>query len=85
MGLINHAVSASELDARVDAFVDRLAVGALVAIRSTKASINIGLKQLAASIMDACLAFEEQSNASADHQEAVAAFREGRKPKFTGR
>jgi enoyl-CoA hydratase len=85
MGLINHAVPASELDARVDAFADRLAVGALVAIRTTKASVNIGLKQLAASIMDACLAFEEQSNACADHQEAVSAFRKGRKPKFKGR
>ena len=85
IGLINHAVPAAELDARVDAFADRLAAGALVAIRTTKASVNIGLKQLAASIMDACLAFEEQSNASADHREAVAAFREGRTPKFTGR
>jgi enoyl-CoA hydratase len=84
MGLINHVVPASELDVRVDAFVDRLAVGALVAIRTTKASVNIGLKQLAVSIMDACLVFEEQTNACADHQEAVAAFREGRKPKFTG-
>ncbi len=85
MGLINHAVPAAELDARVDAFADRLAAGALVAIRTTKSSLNIGLKQLAASIMDACLAFEAQSNASADHREAVAAFREGRKPKFTRR
>ena len=59
--------------------------GALVAIRGTKASANIGLKQLAVSIMDACLTFEERSNASADHQEAVAAFREGRKPNFSGR
>jgi enoyl-CoA hydratase len=85
MGLINHAVPVSELDERVDAFADRLAGGALLAIRTTKASVNLGLKQLATSIMDACLAFEEQSNACADHQEAVSAFREGRKPKFQGR
>jgi enoyl-CoA hydratase len=84
MGLINHVVPGSELDARVDAFADRLAAGALVAIRTTKASVNIGLRQLAASIMDACLAFEGQSSASADHQQAVAAFREGRKPTFKG-
>jgi enoyl-CoA hydratase len=61
-----------------------LASGALIAIRTTKATINIGLKQLAASIMDTSLAFEDQSNRSADHQEAVNAFREGRKPSFTG-
>jgi enoyl-CoA hydratase len=85
IGLINHAVPAEELDARVEAFAKRLAGGALVAIRTTKASVNIGLKQLAASIMDACLALEDQSNRSADHQEAVNAFHEGRKPNFTGR
>ena len=85
IGLINHAVPAAELDARVDAFADRLAAGALVAIRTTKASLNIGLKRAAATIFDACLALEQQSNASADHGEAVAAFREGRKAKFTGR
>jgi enoyl-CoA hydratase len=85
IGLINHAVPAEELDTRVNAFADRMVSGALVAIRTTKATVNIGLKQLAASIMDASLAFEDQSNRSADHQEAVSAFREGRKPSFTGR
>ena len=82
IGLINHAIAAGQLDERVDAFADKLAAGAAQAIRSTKMSVNIGLKQLAASIMDACLAYEAVSNATADHQEAVAAFREGRKPSF---
>lgn len=36
MDLINLAVPATELDARVNALVDRLAVGALVTIRTTK-------------------------------------------------
>jgi hypothetical protein len=35
-------------------------------------------------LLDAGLAFESESNASADHREAVAAFREGRKPTFKG-
>jgi len=85
IGLINHAVPSADLDARVDAFADRLAGGALTAIRTTKMAINIGLKQLAASILDASLALEGLSNASADHQEAVTAFHEGRKPVFAGR
>lgn len=84
IGLINHAVPATELDAKVDAFADRLASGAQFAIRTTKMSVNIGLRQLAASIMDACLAYEDQSNGTRDHQEAVTAFREGRKPVFGG-
>ena len=48
-------------------------------------SVNIGLRQLAHSIMDASISYEAQSNRTADHTEAVAAFREGRKPKFVGR
>jgi enoyl-CoA hydratase len=85
IGLINHAVPPEELEKAVDAFARRLAGGALKAIKWTKMSVNIGLKQLAHSIMDASLSYEAQSNLTADHAEAVAAFREGRKPKFTGR
>jgi enoyl-CoA hydratase len=35
--------------------------------------------------MDASVAYEMMSNISADHQEAVRAFLEKRKPKFSGR
>lgn len=82
MGLINHAVPAAELDNRVDEFVDRLHAGAREAIRWTKASVNIGLKQLASSILDASLAYELLTNYTEDHREAVAAFADKRKPVF---
>lgn len=85
MGLINHAVPPETLDAKVDEFAKRLRGGALKAIKWSKVSVNIGLKQLAHSIMDASLAYEALSNVSADHAEAVAAFREKRSPRFTGR
>lgn len=85
IGLINRAVPAAKLDATVDAFADRLAAGARIAIRTTKRAINAGLKQSAAQMMDTCLALEAISNASADHQEAVDAFRDGRPPNFTGK
>lgn len=82
MGLINHAVPADALDERVNAFADRLAAGATKAIRWTKMSVNIGLRDMATRIMDASLAYEAQSNATADHAEAVRAFAEKRAPVF---
>jgi enoyl-CoA hydratase len=85
MGLINHAVPAEALDARVEEFAARLRAGATKAIRWSKVSANIGLKQLAHSIMDTSLAYEALSNRTADHAEGVAAFRERRAPKFQGR
>lgn len=85
MGLINHAVPADELDRRVDAFADRLAAGAQTAIRTTKRATNLALRKLAAEMLDACLAFEELSSRHLDHQEAVNAFRDGRRPEFRAR
>jgi enoyl-CoA hydratase len=82
LGLINHAVPAEELDERVNAFADRLANGATKAIRWTKMSVNIGLRDLATSILDASLAYEALSNVDPDHQEAVHAFSEKRPPVF---
>jgi enoyl-CoA hydratase len=85
IGLINYAVPHDELDARVDAIVDRLANGATKAIRWTKTSMNIQLRLIAHAALDASLAYEALTNISADHQEAVNAFKEKRRPRFTGR
>lgn len=85
IGLVNHVVGEGELDARVDEFAARLAGGATMAIRYSKVATNIGLKQLAHSILDASIAYEMQTFATQDHREAVNAFLEKRMPKFTGR
>jgi enoyl-CoA hydratase len=82
IGLVNHVLPLEELDEAVAAFASRLAQGAQKAIRWTKATVNIGLKQLADSMLDAGLAYEAVSNLSHDHQAAVQAFREGRAPVF---
>ena len=84
IGLINHAVPAAELDERVNQFADRLAAGAAQAIRWTKVSVNVGLKQLAHSIMDTCMSYEWRASKSDDHREAVNAMLAKRKPAFTG-
>ncbi len=84
MGLINHAIPAAELDATVGAMARRLADGPRDAIRWSKVSANIGLKQLAHSILDASMAYEMVTMHSASHQEAIESFAEGRKPNFKG-
>lgn len=83
-GLINHAVPADELDQKVGEFTTALVNGATKAIRWSKTSINIPLRALAHSMLDAALAYQTITNDSADHQEAVRAFAEKRRPVFTG-
>ena len=84
LGLVNEAVAADELDARIERMVGKLERGATQAIRYTKVSINVGLRQLAHAMMDASIAYESLTNVSADHREGLAAFRERRKPAFGG-
>jgi enoyl-CoA hydratase len=81
-GLINRAVPADQLDAEVKKLADKLLRGAQHAIRWTKVSVNIGLRQLAESILDASIAYEVVSSTLPDHAEAVTAFAEGRRPVF---
>jgi len=85
MGLIHAAVPLEELNDKVDAYVDRLLKMPIQSVRWTKQTINIGLKQLAHSMMDAGMAYEAMAGQTDDHGEAIAAFREKRKPVFKGR
>lgn len=84
IGLVNHSVPRADLDATVMAFAEKLAHGHQKAIRWTKVVANIGLRQLAHSLTDAALAYEWLTFETHDHREAVAAFLEKRRPKFTG-
>ncbi len=74
MGLINHAVPDGELDAAVNAFIDVLLERPVRALRWTKATANIGLKQLAHSMMDAGLAYEGATARSHEHLQRLDAF-----------
>src|SRR6267143_5036693 len=85
IGLINRVVPADQLDEKVYGLARRLAGGAMRSIRWTKQAVNIPLRQLAHSMMDLSLSLETQSNLTKDHQEAVWAFAQKRRPNFTGR
>jgi enoyl-CoA hydratase len=84
IGLINHVVPMDQLDEKVYGLANRLAKGAFKSIRWTKQTINIPLRQLAHQMMDLSISLETRSNATSDHQEAVTAFGQKRKPDFTG-
>ena len=84
IGLVNYAVPATELDAKVAEIVEKIDGNPRWAVRWSKTVVNIQLKDIANKLMDASIAYEMASNMTADRREAVAAFVEKRKPKLTG-
>lgn len=85
IGLITKVVPAADLDAEVYGLARRIAKGPLKAIRWTKITTNLPLKAIFHSHFDTGIAYELMSNLTADHREAVSAFRDKREPVFTGR
>ena len=84
LGLINYAVPASELDAKVGELTAKILGNPKWAVRWTKSITNIPLRALAAQLMDASVGWESVSNYLDDRREAVQAFKEKRPPKLTG-
>jgi len=84
IGLIHQAVPAEQLDSAVAAYVDRLLALPALAVRATKRTINMGLRQQAEALADGHAALEHLTLASADHREAVHAILEKRAPVFRG-
>jgi enoyl-CoA hydratase len=84
IGLINFSVPAEELDPLVERWAARLAAGAPLALRGTKAAINAGLRQLTGPVLNLGLMHELRTFMSSDVVEAANAFKEKRKPVFKG-
>jgi enoyl-CoA hydratase len=84
MGLINYAVPTDQLDAKVAEIAGKILGNPRWAVRWTKMTANITLKQIMVSTSDAAVAYETLSNMTADRKEAVAAFRERRPMNLTG-
>lgn len=85
LGLITEAVPYEQLDQRVFEIAKELASGAAIAINNTKIAINLVLRGVIDSLIEAHFGLEVQSALSDDHREAITAIQQSRKPQFTGR
>lgn len=83
LGLVNHALPPGRARRRGERnLAGRPSHGATDAIRWTKVAVKFTLKRIAHAIMDAGISLEARSVRTADHLEAVNAFREKRTPQF---
>ena len=82
IGLVNHVAPRAEVLAKARAIALELANGPTWAIRWTKLSINQILKERVNLMLEASMALEQVTFATADHKEATMSFKEKRKPKF---
>jgi enoyl-CoA hydratase len=85
LGLVTDVVPDGEADAAALALARRFAAGAPLAVRYTKQALNQAIKEAMATSFDLAMALELVTFASADHAEALAAFKEKREPRFEGR
>jgi len=82
IGMVNYAVGPEDVMNKARELARELADGPTWAIRWSKLAVNKWLKQQANLILDASLAYEMMTFNTKDHQEAVKAFVEKRKPNF---
>src|ERR1700704_5635534 len=82
IGLVNHIAPRAEVLAKAREIAIELANGPTWAIRWTKLSINQIVKERVNMMLEASMALEQVTFATADHKEATASFKEKRKPKF---
>ena len=85
MGLVNRVVPAARLQEEALAYAQRLAEGAPLAVRYTKQAVNKLVKDALNVAFDTSTALEIVTLQSEDHQEALRAIREKRKPRYRGR
>ncbi|MDR3534502.1 MAG: enoyl-CoA hydratase-related protein [Rhodopila sp.] len=85
IGLVNKVFPDAELMARTYEFARRLADGPPLAIQLVKRVARMGLDKDLATGLEIAAANLPVVRSSEDHKEAVAAFKEKRRPQFKGR
>jgi len=84
-GLVNRVVPAGELDAFVDDWAQKLALGPPIALAQTKRLLNNAMSVTMEEALDDEGAAQTVNFGTADTAEAMAAFLGKRDPRFTGR
>ncbi len=85
LGVLNHLAPSEELEATTMALAAKIAGKAPVANRLVKGMVYRGLGQSLEEHLSEAAKAEVLTLTSEDHREALAAFLEGREPKFKGR
>ena len=85
IGLVNYAYPKDQLDAKVQAFAEKIASMPPLAVQWTKAATNTHLRALVGVGMDVSLSMEHMTQASEDHKEAARAFKERRQGVYKSR
>lgn len=85
MGLMTHAVEPDLLEAKTRELAHSLAAGPRLAFAGMKANLLAAEGATADALAGIEAANQARATLSADHREALAAFREKRAPQFTGR
>ena len=81
LGLFNHVYD-DEFEAEADAFVEQIATGPTVALRTSKKLIDQGITQSLRDAQDNEAAAQAAVFETYDHEEGATAFMEGRDPEF---
>jgi enoyl-CoA hydratase/carnithine racemase len=85
IGLVNKVFPDAELMEGTYAFARKVAAGAPLAVQTIKRVMRLGLDKDLGTALDIVASSMPIVRTSEDHQEAVAAFKEKRTPRFKGR
>lgn len=87
MGLLNHLVEAEELEERTYGMAERISTNAPLSLKGMKKVVHAVLdkRSLTDTEQEWIERLVQEAFESRDHEEAVAAFAEGRDPEFEGR